>query len=164
MGNGIDMNNMNESDDSKIEKPVIDVLLVENDQLLAMNLKKYLSDGDASFHFHQAKDGIEALDYLKHRDAFEKASRPQLVILDVNIPNLDGYQVLGVMRETKELNNVPTIVIEDDPRQKDKKRVHTLNASKDFSATIESVRSFLLQGLKARPKPQPPETPPAQEE
>jgi len=145
--------------ESQAPQPPIDVLLVENNQLLAMKLKKHLLDSGRNCHFHQVRDGIEAVDFLKNRSPHEKAPRPQLVILDVDLPTIDGYQILGIMREREELKRVPTIVIESDSQaKKRRKRIHMLNFSRgaepsrapELSSTVEAVSSFLLQALKGQ--------------
>ncbi len=131
-----------------------DILLIEHDPLAAKYLKTYLSAQNALFHFHQVRNGAEALDFLKHRDGFETAPKPKLVIVNVNVPEIDGYQVLGVMHELENLRNVPTIVIE-------KEGVHSVNAQ-EMTSTVDAVRNFLIQGLKggiAHPPQPAPEAP-----
>ena len=134
--------------EDQLPKPPINVLLVENDSLMAINLKKHLSREDRQFQFFQVRDGVEALDFLKNRESYQNAPKPELVILNVNLPIIDGYQVLQVIKETDGLKGVPTIVIGDEVQgEKRRKWVHSSNAE-EFTSTVDSVRHFLVGALK----------------
>jgi CheY-like chemotaxis protein len=100
----------------------MDILLVEDDhehlKLTTYLLKKNKVPGE----IHIVRDGQEAIDYLMHKNRFADASsspRPALVLLDLNIPRLDGKQVLKMMKEDRTLCDIPVVIVSSSNRQED---------------------------------------------
>ena len=99
-----------------------DILLVEDNhehlKLTTYLLKKNKVPGQ----IHVVRDGQEAIDYLYHRNKFADpalAPRPTLVLLDLNIPRVDGKQVLKMMKEDKSLRDIPVVVVSSSNHQED---------------------------------------------
>jgi len=99
-----------------------DILLVEDNhehlKLTTYLLKKNKVPGQ----IHVVRDGQEAIDYLYHKNKFADASlapRPTLVLLDLNIPRVDGKQVLKMMKEDKSLCDIPVVVVSSSNHQED---------------------------------------------
>jgi CheY-like chemotaxis protein len=86
------------------------VLLVEDNPGDADLTKETLEDGSGT-EVTVVDDGAKALDYLRRRPPYESSPRPNLVLLDLNLPKLDGRQVLGNMRDDPALKGVPVVVL-----------------------------------------------------
>jgi two-component system response regulator len=100
----------------------MDILLVEDDRehlkLTTYLLKRNKVPGE----IHVVRDGQEAIDYLYRRNKFSdatKSPRPALVLLDLNIPRLDGKEVLKIMKEDKSLRDIPVVIVSSSNRQED---------------------------------------------
>jgi CheY-like chemotaxis protein len=100
----------------------LDILLVEDDyehlKLTTYLLKKKKVPGEV----HIVRDGQEAIDYLLRRNQFADPSvspRPSVVLLDLNIPRVDGKQVLRIMKSDKELCDIPVVIVSSSNRQED---------------------------------------------
>lgn len=96
----------------------LEVLLVEDDDDDARLTEKAF-ESDAQFHnFHRAEDGVQALGFLRREDAFANAPRPDLILLDLNMPRKSGREVLKEIKEDPELLRIPIVVLttSDDER------------------------------------------------
>jgi CheY-like chemotaxis protein len=100
----------------------LDILLVEDDyehlKLTTYLLRKKKVPGEV----HIVRDGQEAIDYLLRRNQFADPSvspRPSVVLLDLNIPRVDGKQVLKIMKSDKELCDIPVVIVSSSNRQED---------------------------------------------
>jgi CheY-like chemotaxis protein len=100
----------------------VDILLVE-DNIEHLKLTTYiLKQNKVPGEIHVVRDGQEALDYLLHKNKFADQAlspRPSLVLLDLNIPRVDGKQVLKIMKEDLSLRDIPVVVVSSSNRQED---------------------------------------------
>ena len=98
------------------------ILLVE-DNFDHLNLTKYiLRDNNVAGDVQVVRDGQEALDYLYRRNKFSDgmaAPRPSLVLLDLNLPRIDGKEVLRIIKSDKVLKDIPVIVVSSSDREED---------------------------------------------
>jgi CheY-like chemotaxis protein len=102
--------------------PITDILLVEDNPLEVELALRPLQELDPSSRIDVARDGEEALDFLFGRGAFRQRSGtpvPRLVLLDLNLPRLDGLEVLRAIRANSRTSMVPVVVLtaSDDPRE-----------------------------------------------
>lgn len=100
-------------------------LVVEDDELDASAMEKALSAADPDATTHRAKDGVEALETLRG-DSIEK---PYIVILDLNMPRMDGIEFLQNVREDEELKNAVVFVLTTSTNDRDRLRAYDLNAA-----------------------------------
>ncbi|WP_224450511.1 response regulator [Haloprofundus salilacus] len=91
-------------------KPV-DILLVEDNPGDVRLTKEALNDGQIANTLHVVKDGVDALDFLFQRNDYADAPRPDLVLLDLNLPRKNGDEVLGELHEDPDLRFIPVIVL-----------------------------------------------------
>jgi two-component system, chemotaxis family, response regulator Rcp1 len=76
-----------------------------------------------------AQDGEEALDFVERRGPFQNAGRPNLIILDLNLPKTDGNDVLRGIRESEHLSNVPVVILTSSDSPRDRAAAERLGAS-----------------------------------
>ena len=110
---------------------------------------------------HVVRDGIEALAFLRREGAHALAPRPDLILLDLDLPKLDGRQVLSKIRNDAELKAIPTVVLAKSPGEDDIAKTYQLEPNcyltkplgvKDFERLIQSINDFWLLRANMRPK------------
>src|ERR1700754_2763186 len=90
---------------------VIDVLLIEDDPGDELITREAFEHNKIKNTLHVAHDGEEGLDFLYRRGAFEGAPRPDLVLLDLNLPKYDGRQLLEKIKSDSDLCHIPVVVL-----------------------------------------------------
>ncbi len=96
-----------------MERPAV-ILLVEDNEDHAMLVTLAFEDLNLEYGFHWVKNGKEALDYLHRRDGFinpEDSPRPDLILLDLRLPLIDGHEVLKAIKESSDLRTIPVVVL-----------------------------------------------------
>lgn len=130
-----------------------DVLLVEDNPGDARLTQEAFREGNIQVTLHVVTDGIEALDFLHQRREYEDASRPDIVLLDINLPRLNGDEVLAEMREDPDLEHVPVVVLTSSAAQEDVTKLYDLNANAyltkpidpdEFIDTVRTLEQFWL--------------------
>ena len=89
----------------------INVLIAEDDDDDYRLAVKLLVEELSSCHLIRVEDGIDAMDYLYRRGAFADAQRPDLILMDLNMPRMDGRQVLHAIKSDEALSTIPVIVL-----------------------------------------------------
>ena len=140
----------------------VDVLLVEDNPGDIRLIKEAFKDTDTEMRFHTVTDGHEAIEFLLQRDAYETAPRPDLVLLDLNLPRKDGYGVLTKIRETPEVAHLPVIVLTSSCDRDDIRESYKLNANAyltkptdpdEFATLAQTVDDFWLRNVTLPPVP-----------
>jgi len=90
--------------------PVV-VLLVEDSPGDVRLTQEAFRDANPSIHLHVAADGVEAMAFLKHQGLHTQAPRPDLILLDLNLPKMDGREVLAHIKDDADLKTIPTIIL-----------------------------------------------------
>jgi CheY-like chemotaxis protein len=125
---------------------VVDVLLVEDDPGDIVLIKEAFEFNKVHNALHIVSDGVEALDFLYQRNGYEEARRPDLVLLDLNLPRKDGREVLEEVKADKDLRTIPIVVLTTSEAEEDILRSYDLHANAyvtkpvDFDRFIEVVR------------------------
>jgi two-component system, chemotaxis family, response regulator Rcp1 len=126
----------------------IDILLVEDSPGDVRLTQEALKEGRVANRLHVVGDGEEALAYLRREGRFADATEPGLVLLDLNLPRLDGREVLRVMKSDPELKRIPVVVLTTSTADADVLRVYDLAGNcyiakpVDYDRFIEVVRSI----------------------
>lgn len=90
------------------------ILLVEDNEDHAMLVTLALEELDVGYALHWVKNGAEAMEYLYHRGEFvnpESSPRPDLILLDLRLPLIDGHEVLKTVKESCDLRAIPVVVL-----------------------------------------------------
>jgi CheY-like chemotaxis protein len=125
---------------------VVDVLLVEDDPGDVVLVREAFEYNKLHNTLHVASDGEEALDFLHRRAGHESAPRPDLVLLDLNLPRKDGREVLAEVKADPDLRTIPVVVLTTSEAEEDILRSYDLHANAyvnkpvDFERFIEVVR------------------------
>lgn len=94
-----------------------------------------------------AQDGEEALDFVERRGAFRDAAKPDLIILDLNLPKSDGSDVLRSIRESSELSAIPVVILTSSDSPRDRAAAERLGAS-HYITKPSDLDAFLALGGK----------------
>jgi CheY-like chemotaxis protein len=125
---------------------VVDVLLVEDDPGDVVLIREAFEFNKVHNALHTVSDGVEALDFLYRRNAHAGAPRPDLVLLDLNLPRKDGREVLEEIKADADLRTIPVVVLTTSEAEEDILRSYDLHANAyvtkpvDFDRFIEVVR------------------------
>ena len=126
------------------------ILLVEDNHGDVRLIEESFSDGNIANTLHTVTDGRAALDFINQRGDYEDAPRPDIVLLDLNLPKVDGEDVLHEIKHHPELDDVPVIVltgldenlIESRDLDHDADEDAVLKKPVDPSEFVETIRSF----------------------
>ena len=129
------------------ERP-IEVLLVEDDPGDVMMTREAFQDYKLHNQLHVVSDGAEAMAFLRQEGEYAGRPRPDLVLLDLNLPRMDGRQVLEAIKSDPELASIPVVVLTTSENEDDVLRSYSLHANAyvtkpvDFARFIEVVRQI----------------------
>jgi CheY-like chemotaxis protein len=124
----------------------IEVLLVEDDPGDVVLTKEAFADNKVGNSLHVVSDGEEALRFLRQEGEFAEAPRPDLILLDLNLPRKDGREVLEEVKGDPELRRIPVVVLTTSEAEEDILRSYHLHANAyvakpvDFDQFIKVVR------------------------
>lgn len=130
---------------------VIKVLVVEDNPNDVAIIKRAMRKSDVKCELYFARDGEEALDFLYSQGEFEDAPRPDLILLDLNLPKINGLEVLAKIKEDERLKRLPVIVLTISEREEDMVKAYNSGAasymtkpvdSKDFERLIQTVQEY----------------------
>ncbi len=112
---------------ANVLKP-IEVLLVEDDPVDVELIMDVLEDSKLFLSIKVVEDGVEALNYLKRKNDYSDASKPDLILLDLNLPKKDGKQTLQEIKQDDNLKNIPVVILTTSTSDEDMLRSHNLGA------------------------------------
>jgi CheY-like chemotaxis protein len=131
----------------------LDILLVEDNPGDVRLTIEGLAEGNIRNRLHVARDGVEALEYLKRDGVFTDAVRPDLILLDLNLPRMGGREVLAALKSDPDLKAIPTIVLTTSCDQQDVSQSYALQANcyvtkpvdvDAFFGVLKSIENFWL--------------------
>ena len=127
---------------------VIDVLLVEDDPGDVLLIREAFEDNKVHNRLHVVSDGVEAIDFLRKEGENGQAPTPDLILLDLNLPRMDGREVLAEIKADEDLRQIPVVVLTTSKAEEDVLRSYKLHANAyvtkpvDFDRFIEVVRQI----------------------
>lgn len=129
----------------------LDVLLVEDNPGDVRLMKEALQDDKLIYNLHVVVDGIEAMDFLLQKGDFAKAPRPDLILLDLNLPRKDGREVLAEVKSDPDLKQIPVVILTSSQAEQDIVKTYELHANcyinkpvdlEQFSKVVKSINDF----------------------
>jgi CheY-like chemotaxis protein len=135
-----------------IDRPV-EILLVEDNPGDVRLTIEALRESNVRNTLSVARDGVEALAFLRRTGKFSNAVRPDLVLLDLNLPRMDGREVLREIKSDPELRTIPVVVLTTSRAEDDIQRSYELQANcyiakpvdlDQFIAVVKSIEDFWL--------------------
>jgi two-component system, chemotaxis family, response regulator Rcp1 len=142
-------------DDSSFK--LIDILVVEDNPGDARLIKEVLKTYKIRNSLHIVNDGVEAMDFLYKRGEFAEVPRPDLIFLDLNLPRMDGREVLANIKGSDEFKQIPVVVMTMSQSEEDIVKSYRLQANcyvtkpidlDQFIKVVESVEDFWFSMVK----------------
>lgn len=139
-----------------MSKP-IEILLVEDNPGDVRLTRESFKEGKIANHIQVAKDGVEAMEILRRQGAHQTAPRPDLILLDLNLPRKNGREVLKEIKEDPDLRQIPVVVLTTSEAEEDIVRSYGLHANcyitkpvvlEKFIAVVKSIEDFWLTVVK----------------
>ena len=140
-----------------LEPETVQLLHVEDDDLCLMGLNRAFKAAKIANPVRFAHDGIEALEMLRGTNGRPRLPRPFLVLLDLNMPRMDGREVLGKIKEDPNLKNIPVVVLTTSADEEDIVRSYNLHANcyvtkpvdlQQFMKVVSSIEDFWFTVVK----------------
>lgn len=131
----------------------IEILLVEDNPADVRLTQEALKEGKVRNHLHVARDGIEAMEFLRRVGKYANAVRPDLILLDLNLPRKDGREVLADIKLDPELKAIPVVVLTTSSAEQDIFKSYKLHANcyitkpvdlDQFVHVVKSIDDFWL--------------------
>jgi CheY-like chemotaxis protein len=135
----------------------IEVLLVEDSPGDVRLTKEALRDANRLIHLHVAADGVEAMAFLRREGRHGGAPRPDLILLDLNLPRMDGREVLALIKDDDGLKTIPTLILTTSAAEADIVKSYQLQANcyltkpvqlDAFESVVKSINDFWLTKVK----------------
>lgn len=135
----------------------ISVLLVEDDPGDELMTREAFADNKIGNELHVVRDGEQALNFVYRRGEYVDAPRPDLILLDLNLPKYDGRQVLEVLKSDPDLAEIPVVVLTTSAAQEDILRSYKLHANAyvtkpvdldQFVGVVRHIDQFFVQVVR----------------
>ena len=126
----------------------IEILLVEDSPSDALMTQEALDHAKVLSRLHTVKDGVEALAFLYRQGQYATAPRPDLILLDLNLPKKNGQEVLAELKADEELRFIPVVILTTSEAEEDVLKSYGLFANcyiskpVDFASFVEVVRNI----------------------
>jgi chemotaxis family two-component system response regulator Rcp1 len=139
----------------------LEVLLVEDSPGDVRLTREAFRDAKTSINLHVASDGVEAMEFLRQHGAYADAPRPDFILLDLNLPRMDGREVLALIKEDRQLKTIPTVILTTSEAEVDIVRSYQLQANcylskpvhlDSFEVLVKSINEFWLTMVKLPPQ------------
>ena len=135
----------------------VKILLVEDNAADIRLTKEVLQKGGIVSNVDIVRDGVEAIDFLKKKGKFSSVSTPNLILLDLNLPKRNGFEVLEEIKQDEELKRIPVVVLTISDSNEDLIKAYNLHANcyvikplemKEFYRIINSIMIFWFRIVK----------------
>src|SRR6202167_3997076 len=135
----------------------IEVLLVEDSPGDVRLTQEAFREANPAIHLHVTTDGVEAMAFLRRSGVHARAPRPDLILLDLNLPRMDGREVLAHIKEDADLKTIPTVILTTSDAEIDIVKSYQLQANcylskpvqlDAFETLVKSINDFWLTKAK----------------
>lgn len=136
--------------------PAIEILLVEDSKSDAHLTMEALNDSQIANQIHWVKNGIEALDFLHKRGKYSNIPRPDLILLDINLPKKNGRELLQDIKQNQEFKTIPIVILTMSANDEDILRSYPSHTNcylvkpinlDQFVEVIASIEQFWLKAV-----------------
>jgi len=140
---------------------MVEILLIEDNPGDIRLVKEVFKDSKLHNNLRVALDGEEAMKMLRQEGEYFKAQRPDLIILDLNLPKKNGIEVLREIKEDKSLNCIPVVILTTSNAEEDLEETCKLDANcyitkpvdlDEFIKVVKSIQNFWLEIVKLPPR------------
>ena len=130
---------------------MLDILLVDDSKTDVLIMQEALEGARVINRLHSAKDGVEAMAFLRREGAFKSAPRPGLILLDVHMPRKGGLEALAEIKSDPALRGIPTVMLTSSREERDVAKAYDLHANgyiqkpvdfDDFITVMGSIEQF----------------------
>ena len=144
---------------SRLSEP-IEILLIEDNLGDVRLTMEALKEGKVSNNLSVVKDGVEAIAFLRQEDKYADAPRPDLILLDLNLPRKDGREVLAEIKQDPDLKRIPVVILTTSQAEQDILKTYDLYANcyitkpvdlEQFITVVRSIETFWLSIVKLPP-------------
>ncbi len=131
----------------------VEILLVEDNPGDERLTREALKEGKVYSNLHWVKDGVEAMEFLRRNGKYKDVPRPDIILLDLNLPKKDGREVLQDIKNDAELRRIPVVVLTTSKAEEDVLRTYELHANcyvtkpvdlEKFIVVVKSIDVFWL--------------------
>lgn len=138
----------------------IDILLVEDNPGDIRLTQEALKESKMRNRLNIVYDGVEAMDFLRRKAPYENAPRPDIILLDLNLPRKDGRAVLEEIKADADLRRIPVVILTTSDDEHDILRSYDLHANcyitkpldlNQFAAIVKTIENFWFQIVKLPP-------------
>jgi two-component system response regulator len=145
-----------------MDATAVEVLLVEDSPGDVRLTREAFKDAKVHINLHVASDGTEAMDFLNREGKHANVPRPDLILLDLNLPKKDGREVLKEIKENPALKSIPVVILTTSSSDADILRSYRLHANcyitkpvglDGFLEVVKSIDSFWLSVVKLPREP-----------
>lgn len=135
----------------------IDILLVEDNPGDVRLTREALKEGKVLNNLSVAGDGVEALAFLKHEGPYATSAHPDIILLDLNLPRMDGRELLAKIKTDPDLRRIPVVILTTSKAEEDIVKTYDLHANcyitkpvdlDQFIAVVKSVEEFWFTIVK----------------
>jgi CheY-like chemotaxis protein len=138
----------------------VEILLVEDNPGDVRLTQEALKDAKVRNRVNVVSDGVEALAFLRRENPYASAARPDLILLDLNLPRMDGREVLREIKADGELKSIPVVVLTTSTAEQDVLKSYDLHANcyvtkpvdlDQFNKVVQSIEEFWLTIVRLPP-------------
>lgn len=135
----------------------VEMLLVEDNPGDARLAMEALKDAKVHNNLHWVQDGVEAMDFLRRKGNYSDAPRPDVILLDLNLPKKDGREVLADVKADEDLRRIPVVILTISDAEEDVIKTYNLHANcyirkpidlDQFVAVVKAIEDFWLTIVK----------------
>jgi CheY-like chemotaxis protein len=135
------------------ENRPVEILLVEDNPGDERLTREALKEGKVYSNLHWVKDGVEAMEFLRRQGKYKDVPRPDIILLDLNLPKKDGREVLQDIKNDDALKRIPVVVLTTSKAEEDVLRTYNLHANcyvtkpvdlEKFIVVVKSIDVFWL--------------------
>lgn len=135
----------------------IDILLVEDNPGDIRLTQEAFKEGKMRNNFFVVRDGVEALEFLSKKGEYKNVPRPDIILLDLNLPKKDGREVLEVIKADKHIRQIPVVILTTSKAEEDILRTYNLHANcfitkpvdlEEFMRVVKTIEDFWLTVVK----------------